>query len=173
MRKIVCAVIVLIATTIGVGGSADAGGWAVVTLDPLGEAPIVGQPVSVGFTILQHGVTPYTTANASIVVSDETGKTERFVATPQGQAGHHVALVTFPRRGTYRWEVIPDWFPKQSLGSIDVAPSVTPSATVTTTTTTVREPIALTLRVSLALTLAIALVLAALEVTTIRRRVAT
>ena len=128
------------------------------------------------FTILQHGVTPYTTTNAAIIVIDAAGKAERFAAAPQGQPGHHVAVVNFPRAGAYTWEVLPDWFPKQSLGSIDVDPVVGAPATartVTTTSTTTHEPVALTLRIALAIAFAIALVFTVVEVTTSRRRVAT
>jgi hypothetical protein len=176
MRKFVCAAVLSIAIAIAPGGSAHAGGWAVVGLDPLAAVPVEGQPMSVGFTILQHGVTPYTTTNAAIIVIDAAGKTERFSATPQGQPGHHVAIVSFPRAGAYTWEVQPDWFPKQSLGSIDVEPAVGLPAraapTVTTTSTTTHEPVARTLRVALSIAFAIALAFAVVEITTSRRRVA-
>ena len=176
MRKIVCAAVLWSSIALA-PGRADAGGWAVVALDSLAAEPVEGQPMRVGFSILQHGVTPYTATNAAIVVIDSGGRTERFAATAQGQPGHHVAVVEFPRAGTYTWEVVPDWFPKQSLGSIDVeaatgAAAVAAPATIAPMTTT-REPVALALRIALAFTLAAALAFAVAEVTTTRRRVTT
>ncbi|MEO8162945.1 MAG: hypothetical protein ABI590_04110, partial [Ilumatobacteraceae bacterium] len=42
---------------LGVGSLATAGGWAVSTLDEV-PVPIAGEPIDVGFTIRQHGITP-------------------------------------------------------------------------------------------------------------------
>ena len=35
------------------------GGWAVITLDELPASPRAGETMSVGFTVLQHGITPW------------------------------------------------------------------------------------------------------------------
>ena len=160
---------------IGSASTAHAGGWAVVALDALAESPVEGHPISVGFTILQHGVTPYTTSKASIIVTDGTGRSEHFTATPDGEPGHHIARVTFPGAGVYRWEVQPDWFARQPLGEINVervaTVTTTPTApTATTTTTSVREPFALALRILLAAAFAIALGAVMAEMVTARRR---
>lgn len=182
-RKLSSLLIVITGLLVGTTGIAHAGGWAVVTLDPLAASPVEGQPLSVGFTVLQHGVTPYTTANASITVTDAAGRTERFVAKPEGAPGHHVAQVTFAGSGVHRWEVQPDWFAPQPLGEINVAratvaaPSsdatASATATTTTTTTTTREPFALALRITLALALALALGVVIAEVVLTRRRATT
>ncbi len=164
------------ATLLGATGVAHAGGWAVITMDPLVDSPVENQPLSVGFTILQHGVTPYTTDKAFIIVTDGTGRTERFAAKPAGQPGHHIAEVTFAGSGVYRWEVQPDWFAMQPLGEVAVASATaapTDASANTTTTTTTREPIALTLRVLLAVALALAIVLVMAEFKTAQRRVTT
>ncbi|HUP72048.1 MAG TPA: hypothetical protein VM282_03275 [Acidimicrobiales bacterium] len=175
MRRTLSSLLVVIAGVLfAAAGTAHAGGWAVVALDPLEQSPTEGQPLAVGFTILQHGVAPYTTGNAFIIVTDATGRSERFDAKPEGEPGHHIAQVTFPDSGLYRWEVRPDWFAKQSLGEINVATDTsTPLATSTTTTsttTTVREPFALALRIMLAVALAIAGATAIAELVTTRRR---
>src|SRR4029453_484253 len=97
------------------------GGWAVAPLDPMATSPVEGQPLSVGFTILQHGVTPYTTANAYITVTDASGRTEQFPAKPDGVPGHHIAQGPLAGSGVHRGAVHPAWFPLQPLGEINVA----------------------------------------------------
>ena len=181
-RKLSFLLIVITGLLVGTSGIAHAGGWAVVTLDPLTAAPVQGQPLAVGFTILQHGVTPYTTTNASITVTDASGRTEQFAAKPDGAPGHHVAQVTFAGSGVHRWVVQPDWFAPQPLGEINVASAAAAAptrdatataTTTTTTTTTTREPFALALRITLALVLALALGAVIAELVIARRRATT
>jgi hypothetical protein len=105
----------------------DAGGWAVTTLDTM-AAPAPGEPVDVGFTIRQHGVTPVVVADVRLMVTDTSGATEAFAARPDGTTGHYVAAVTFPVAGSYRWSVVQGWFGPQDLGSIDVQPLAAPAA---------------------------------------------
>jgi hypothetical protein len=105
----------------------DAGGWAVTTLDPMAAAPAPGEPVDVGFTIRQHGVTPVAVDGVRIMVTDASGGTEAFAARPEGTTGHYVAAVTFPVAGAYRWSVVQGWFGPQDLGTIDVQPTATPA----------------------------------------------
>jgi hypothetical protein len=104
----------------------DAGGWAVTTLDPM-AAPAPGEPVDVGFTIRQHGVTPVAVDDVRLTVTDATGATEAFAARPEGATGHYVAAVTFPAAGAYRWTVEQGWFGPQELGTIDVQPLAAPA----------------------------------------------
>ncbi len=103
----------------------DAGGWAVTTLDPM-AAPAPGEPVDVGFTIRQHGVTPVAVDDVRIMVTDASGGTDAFTARPEGTTGHYVAAVTFPDAGAYEWSVIQGWFGPQDLGTIDVQPTAAP-----------------------------------------------
>ena len=35
-----------------------AGGWAVITLDEIPTGVVAGEPLTIGFTVLQHGKTP-------------------------------------------------------------------------------------------------------------------
>jgi hypothetical protein len=104
----------------------DAGGWAVTTLDTM-AAPAPGEPVDVGFTIRQHGVTPVAVDGVRITVTDAGGASEAFVARPEGTTGHYVAAVTFPAAGAYRWSVEQGWFGPQDLGTIDVQPLTPPA----------------------------------------------
>jgi len=166
--------VLILGTLFATTGIAHAGGWAVVTLDPMTQSPVAGRPMSVGFTILQHGITPYTTGNAFITVIDASGRSQRFDAKPAGEPGHHIAEVTFPGEGTYRWEVQPDWFAKQPFGEINVTsasptPTTTAPTTATiTTTTTIREPLTMALRITLAVAMSVTIA----EIVSSRRRLA-
>jgi hypothetical protein len=113
MRKLFAAAVLVLAA-IGVTAPASAGGWAVVSLDPMVGEPRPGQPFEVGFTILQHGKTPMTDPGAAVLVTDATGHETPFPARPHGRLGHHVATVTLPAAGTYHWSVA------HALGTQDI-----------------------------------------------------
>ncbi len=97
MKRIVALlVLVLAALTPSVAG---AGGWAVGSIDPLPEVR-AGQPVDIGFRLLQHGQTPVVAAEwpaATIGLAVRAGGEEWFVpATTTGDPGHYVATVDVP-----------------------------------------------------------------------------
>ncbi len=98
---------------------ARAGGWAVSTLDEL-PSPVAGTPVTVGFTIRQHGVTPVALDDVGIEITTSTGKTRFFAAISDEIVGHYTARVTFPSAGTHSWTIRQGWFAPQSLGPITV-----------------------------------------------------
>lgn len=98
---------------------ARAGGWAVSTLDEL-PSPVAGAPVTVGFTIRQHGVTPVALDDVGIEITTSTGTTQFFPATGDDIVGHYTARVTFRSAGTHSWTIRQGWFAPQSLGSIAV-----------------------------------------------------
>ena len=82
-----------------------AGGWAVITLDELPTDVVAGEPVTIGFTVLQHGITPmsglYPTVTATRL------KEDRFVASAEsdGKPGHYTATLTFPKEGNWDWSI--------------------------------------------------------------------
>lgn len=82
-----------------------AGGWAVITLDELPSSVVAGEPVTIGFTVLQHGRTPMTGLTPTITAN--LYKEQEFVveAEPQGKPGHYSATVTFPKEGKWRWSI--------------------------------------------------------------------
>ena len=68
-----------------------AGGWAEIVADAqtTTEPPVEGQPIAVGFRVLQHGVTPAGWETATVHFTNaSTGKTMDVVATerPSGRA---------------------------------------------------------------------------------------
>lgn len=104
---------------------AGAGGWAVSSLDPL-PTPVPGEPMEVGFTVLQHGRTPVDPRGPGMgvgfVVTSPGGEVTEFAARPDGVVGHFVAEVTFPAAGTYTWAVRQGFFGPWDLGELVVEP---------------------------------------------------
>jgi hypothetical protein len=82
-----------------------AGGWAVISLDELPTSVVAGEPLTIGFTVLQHGKTPmdglYPTVTATLL------KDTQFVvnAEPEGKPGHYTATLTFPKDGDWSWSI--------------------------------------------------------------------
>jgi hypothetical protein len=117
-----------------------AGGWAVSTLDELPSEFRAGQTYRIGYTIRQHGLTPYATSQTAIVIrSAASADTRRFAAVADGATGHYLAPVEFPTAGEWRWEVEQGPFAPQPLGSIQVLPSLPPAPTAEPAPTSVAE----------------------------------
>lgn len=105
---------------LGIGSSVSAGGWAVSTLDEV-PVPIAGEPIDVGFTIRQHGITPVDmTEDVGITITLVGGTAQYFPAAGDGTVGHYVARVEFPSVGQYQWSIRQGWFAEQDLGQIAV-----------------------------------------------------
>lgn len=118
-RVLTCLLTVAVCA-LGFGSGASAGGWAISTLDEI-PVPIAGEPIDVGFTIRQHGVTPIDlTENVGITISLAGGNAQYFPAAGDGTVGHYVARVEFPSEGRYQWNIRQGWFAEQDLGQIDV-----------------------------------------------------
>lgn len=129
MRKFIAALGALFAVVVCGPGTSSAGGWVVVSFD---AAPLVhaGEPADVGFTVLRHGVTPETSPDLEIVLTDPSGTEHRFAAVPQGAVGHHVAAIDVPLAGGYTWRVIGE-FVAVDLGSLEVDSSAAGGSTWT------------------------------------------
>jgi len=83
-----------------------AGGWANAVMDTPPDDPGPNQPVTLGFTLLQHGETPVDWGVAQVVAtSAETGQEVIATATPDGATGHWSADVTLPVAGSWTYEV--------------------------------------------------------------------
>src|SRR6187402_525361 len=86
-----------------------AGGWAQVVADP--PAPdeghvVAGEATVLGFTVLQHGVTPAPWEQPTVHLNETaTGKTIEAAATTDGDAGHFTSTVTVPSSGFWTWTV--------------------------------------------------------------------
>lgn len=112
----------LAAATLLTPTSVRAGGWALGTLDTVPQ-PRSNETVTIGFTILQHGVTPVNPdqGDIGIRVSGPDGDVETFPARQEGPVGHFVADVTFRDEGVHEWSLLLGWFAPQVLSPVDVA----------------------------------------------------
>jgi cytochrome c2 len=90
---------------------AQAGGWAVVTLDDLPKSIMAGQAINIGFTVRQHGRTLRDDLTPAIHFDRADGK-DSFAVTAkrEGGSGHYAAAITFPREGTWNWIVDTEQF---------------------------------------------------------------
>jgi plastocyanin len=95
---------------------ASAGGWAVVELDePLAQIP-AGEPVRIGFMVLQHGETPFEGAVTRLLATHrETGVEVSATGAEEGEAGHYVIEVIFPAAGEWKWQITPEPFAETLL----------------------------------------------------------
>lgn len=84
---------------------AYAGGWAVITLDELPSNVVAGEPLKIGFTVLQHGKTPMSGLTPTITANLD--KEAEFVvsAEPEGESGHYTATLNFPTEGEWQWSI--------------------------------------------------------------------
>jgi hypothetical protein len=96
-----------LALTLILATSALAGGWAQAIMDsPPDDPGGANQPVTIGFTLLQHGVTPVEWGTAKVVLTnDATGQSVIADARPQGSAGHWVAEFSVPAAGTWTYAI--------------------------------------------------------------------
>lgn len=121
MKKLVLAALAAALTCWFTANPAAAGGWALPSLDST-PVPVAGVPLEVGFTILQHGVTPAKVdGDVGIEVTTADGTSRFFAATPSGTPVHYTAVVSLDHAGTTRWSVHLGWFGAQDLGDITVA----------------------------------------------------
>ncbi|HEX3220111.1 MAG TPA: hypothetical protein VHU77_08835 [Candidatus Limnocylindria bacterium] len=95
-----CAIAILLTS------SALAGGWASATLDQQPDDPGAGGTLTMGFTLLQHGVTPVDWGEPLVTLSDAaSGVRVSAVAHPSGKVGHWVADLRVPAAGTWTLEI--------------------------------------------------------------------
>lgn len=105
---------------------AFAGGWAVITLDRLPFDIIAGEPVTIGFTVLQHGRTPMADLQPTITAKRSDSEIIVVNAEPDGKVGHYTATLMFPKEGNWQWSI--DAFTmNQTMPELNVAASTTVS----------------------------------------------
>lgn len=80
-----------------------AGGWAVITLDDLPDAVTAGRPITLTFTVRQHGRTPLDNLHPSIEAAPPSGGDHvRADAVPAGGTGRYRSTLTLPDTGSWR-----------------------------------------------------------------------
>jgi hypothetical protein len=83
---------------------AFAGGWAVITLDELPTNVVADEPLTIGFTVLQHGRTPLNDLTPTVYVAQNEEKLA-FRAKADSKPGHYTATLTFPKDGNWEWSI--------------------------------------------------------------------
>jgi mono/diheme cytochrome c family protein len=87
-------------------GTVLAGGWAAIVLDRLPADPAAGQPLTVGFTVLQHGHTPMSDLTPTVTLENPASGESIVVNTrPDGEPGHYTAELLFPTGGIWEWSI--------------------------------------------------------------------
>jgi hypothetical protein len=84
---------------------ASAGGWAVITLDELPTDVVAGEPLTIGFTVLQHGITPMNDLAPTVTVILRNEEKLAFRAEADHKPGHYTATLTFPKEGSWEWSI--------------------------------------------------------------------
>ena len=83
-----------------------AGGWAEIVADGQTTTPREGDPVEIGFRVLQHGETPAPWEGATVHFTNTgTGETFDVVAKNDRPDGHFVATTTITEAGFWSWQV--------------------------------------------------------------------
>lgn len=131
-------ILVLTATALAglvTAATAMAGGWAAVKLDAVPAVAVAGERLTVGFTVLQHGVRPVgmdVLEDPPIVAADGPGGRVTAEARPHGAVGHYVVDLLFPRAGLWTWQVTPGWFPPTTLEPLTVTGAAAAQAPAST-----------------------------------------
>ena len=108
MFRRLAAAIAALTLVLLVAAPALAGGWAEIVADArtTEPPPVEGQPIELGFTVLQHGETPAGWETPTVTFTEAaTGETFQVTATSSGADGHFVAMATMPRAGFWTWTV--------------------------------------------------------------------
>lgn len=102
----------------------SAGGWAVVTVDELPVSAVAGEPLTIGFMVRQHGISP--TPGLSPTITFTLPKDEQFTVTAKEDdiTGHYSATVTLAKEGDWYWTVDAFSFPQPMPIITVVAPTV-------------------------------------------------
>jgi hypothetical protein len=81
--------------------AASAGGWAVITVDDLPEYLMTGKPVTLTFTVRQHGITRLDGLKPGVRATAYGRPDVRAAAAPIGRIGDYAATLTFGLAGAW------------------------------------------------------------------------
>jgi hypothetical protein len=157
MTRRIAAFPLAVAAALLLVSAALAGGWATATLDPGTNGPRAGTPTTLGFLVLQHGVTPNSSLAVVVHGANPAGGSISASATAQGAKGHYVATLTFPTEGawTITWTSELDMAESSAPLTVAAAAAAPASAPAPVPATAGADTAALLL-VGLALALAVA-----------------
>jgi cytochrome c2 len=92
----------------------DAGGWAVVTMGEVPDHMVEGRPVTVTYSVRQHGVSLTPGLSGHIEARSESGVIVKARASAGGEPGFYVATLTLPAPGTWTLTIVSGFLSSQS-----------------------------------------------------------
>lgn len=124
VRRSSLAVLLSLTLVLGFSSVSQAGGWATVELDKHPGEIEAGKPVTIGFMLLGHGVSPIPDMEPTMeAIHRETRETVRAQGRPDGKVGHYVVEVTFPEAGDWAWSITAAPYPTTtSFPALTVVP---------------------------------------------------
>jgi hypothetical protein len=107
MIRRIASVLAAIGLLLALAAPVLAGGWATIVADAqTGKPPVEGQPITIGFKVMQHGVTPAPWETATVhLVDASTGDALDVPSRNDDPNGHFTANVTLPHAGYWTWSV--------------------------------------------------------------------
>jgi hypothetical protein len=114
MRQLI--VLSVLAAALAAAGTASAGGFATVGVEPYPAGVAPGDTWRTEITVLQHGQTPLDGLTPVLTITDQgSGESRDFTATPTGRSGVYEARVVFPEAGSWRVAVETGWWGEGGL----------------------------------------------------------
>jgi cytochrome c1 len=130
MSRILLTPIVAIGlAVIGLHTPAGAGGWSVATLDDWPTQVVANQPLTISFSLRQHGqrLIGHQTGNVEFEAEEKSGSTPlRFEVRPALAEGRYTTTITLPVAGTWHWRI--DVFGKHAMPPLTVYAEPGPAA---------------------------------------------
>lgn len=81
--------------------AAYAGGWATVTLNDLPDYAVAGKPLTLTFSVRQHGMSLLGGLKPSVRAATTTGLKASAAVTPTANKGEYTASLTLPQPGEW------------------------------------------------------------------------
>jgi cytochrome c2 len=129
MKKLCASFVALAVMLLASSFAANAGGWAVTTLDELPAQVIAGKPVPIGFTVRQHGRTLVNELSPVIKAVRADGAATLQATARNDSNGHYAVALTFPSAGQWQWSIDAFGFdqPMPALDVLTAAGAPTPA----------------------------------------------
>jgi mono/diheme cytochrome c family protein len=107
MRKKLVLVIGLLLVGLFINaGSAQAGGWATLTLSELPEEVMAERPFTIEFSVRAHGQTLIPGLDATVAAVHQASGTKVVAeAKDASEAGFYTATIALPKSGEWHWEI--------------------------------------------------------------------
>lgn len=95
-----------------------AGGWSVLTLDAWPGSVPANKPVTIGFTVRQHGHTLLSGLDGSVIFERVGEPALQFPIHAAGATGHYTATFMLPKTGVWQWRI--DAFGEHKMPALTV-----------------------------------------------------